>query len=292
MSLLVSVLSFLAGCDGNTVGCGAPCEDFEGDDPDTGVPLYVREEPEAELTAEEVGQRLFEVFGQGFPNGELVKDTYLAMMAMGDPTCPASETILTEAYILGCTAESGYYFSGVCVYDEQLQSDELGSTLTWGLGGDFSLNYPDGAEFAAGGGATYTGHRAPDGTERFQATLRGTWYDESQANWLGQGFSGLFSVEGGLTAGKPALEVHGGVAVGEADLFFDHVSWDWAGSCEGAPSGGVRLRDTRGYWYVWTLDDDCDPCGNVLFHGEIDLGELCLDLKPVGEDIYHSLAVP
>ena len=142
-------------------GCGAPCENLGNDD--ATPPPYEAEEPEAEWTAEEVGQSFTEAFGGGFPNGDLMRDTYLSIMAQGDATlCPvfASEyegdypDDITEENILGCTATSGYYYSGVCMYDYAESVDDAGTTYIWGLGGDFLLAYPDGAEFAAGGGAT------------------------------------------------------------------------------------------------------------------------------------------
>lgn len=298
MAVVAALLPLLFGC--REPGCGAPCEGL-GDDGKTAPPPYTAEEPEAEWTAEDVGQTITEVFGGGFPNGVLMRDTYMAIMAESDPTlCPvfASEYTgdypddITEENILGCTATSGYYYSGVCMYDELETTDDAGYTLIWGLGGDFLLAYPDGSEFAAGGGVTYTGVRATDGTETFDSTTRGTWYDESLQNWLGQGFSGLFSTTGGLDADGHWVTVHGGVAVGSADLFFDEVTWTWSDTCDGQPSGVINLRDERGYWYAWTLPDDCSGCGNVVFHDSDDLGELCLDLAALGVDIYDSAAVP
>jgi hypothetical protein len=281
-------------------GCGAPCERVVDTD-DTELPPYVHEEPVAEWTADEVGATIAETFGAGFPNGTLLRDTYLEMMAQGDiGECPVFTgeysgpypDDLTEQNILGCTAGSGYSFSGVCQYDAEEFSDGGGTSLIWALGGDFELAYPDGARFGAGGGVTWQGYRSTGGGDSsFESTIRGTWFDESNDVWLGQGFSGLFSVSGGAVADVPFLDVHGGIAVGDVDMFFDEVSWDWA-TCDGLPHGQVRLRDTRGYWYVWTLEDDCDACGDVVFHGDTNLGELCLDLSAVGEDAYHSMAVP
>ncbi|MDP2312031.1 MAG: hypothetical protein Q8P41_03935 [Pseudomonadota bacterium] len=290
-SLLLPVL--LASCAEPDAPCADDC-DTAAEPPigDTGVPIYVQEDPLPEMTAEDVGAALTEVLAHGFPNGPMLRDIYLGMMAEGDESCPGSETIITEEYILGCVAPSGYYYSGVCVYEGFEITDETGSTASWGLGGDFLLKYPSGAVFEAGGGATYMGHVGPDGSQSFESTLRGTWADESSDLWVGEGFSGLFEASGGTTGGQPWLNVHGGVAVGDADLFFDEVAWDWGGACAGKPVGAVHLRDPRGYWYVWTLGDDCDTCGNVVFHDEIELGELCLDLESLGTDAWQPLAMP
>lgn len=293
---MLTVLTLLA-CP--EAGCGAPCE--AGETPDAGAPPYVAEDPAPLWTAEEVGTTLNQTFGTGFPNGTLLRDTYLGMLSQGDyGECPIFTgeysgpfpDDLTEQNILGCTASSGYSYSGVCQYDEETFEGETGTTVIWALGGDFELAYPDGARFGAGGGVAWQGHRAADGVDSsFETTIRGTWFDESSEVWLGQGFSGLFSVRGSETSGIPSLGIHGGVAIGDIDLFFDEMSWDWA-TCDGLPHGQVRLRDTRGYWYVWTLEDDCDACGDVIFHGDTNLGELCLDLSSVGEDAYHAMAVP
>lgn len=293
MLVVPLLLPSLLGCAGPGACEAEGCDSTADDTPaDTGVPIFVQEDPTPEWTAPEVGATLGEVLAHGFPSGRVLKDTYLAMMAEGDSSCPGSDTIITEEYILGCLAPSGYYYSGVCVYEGESFENEAGTTTVWGLGGDFLLRYPDGDVFEAGGGATYMGQRMPDGDETYQSDLRGTWIDASSDSWLGQGFSGLFSTTGGVRAGEPWVTIDGGVAIGSADLYFDDVRWDWGGPCEGSPAGSLRLRDTRGYWYVWSLDGDCDTCGNVVFHGDTDLGELCLDLEPLGAEVWQSVALP
>jgi hypothetical protein len=291
MHPLLLLLAPLVGCT-DPDACKGECEADDPHQGDSGVPPYVQEDPSPELTVDEVGTAIFSAFAFGFPNGKQLKTTYLDMMSNGDEACPNSTTIITQDYILGCVAGSGYYYSGVCVYTEDTFVDETGTTQVWALGGDFDLAYPSGDHFAAGGGATYTGVRATDGEESFTSNVRGTWYDESATNWLGQGISALIDYTGGKTAGKPWIMLHGGIGIGDVDLFFDDMTWDWGSTCNGSPVGELRLRDSRGYWYVWTLDDDCDTCGELVFHGDTDLGELCVDLTPVGEDAYYSLAVP
>ncbi|MDP2305694.1 MAG: hypothetical protein Q8P18_06675 [Pseudomonadota bacterium] len=296
--MLVSrlLLPLLHGCAGGDACEGAAegaCDTSEATPRvDTGVPIFAQEDPTPEWTAIDVGDTLREVLAHGFPNAQALKETYLGMMANGDASCPGSDTILSEAYILGCVAPSGYFYSGVCVYEGNVLENEAGTTTSWGLGGDFLLEYPDGDVFEAGGGATWSGQQTPDGDETYESALRGTWIDASSETWLGQGFSGLFEARGGVRAGEPWVAIDGGVAIGDADLYFDDLRWDWGGPCRGTPAGSVRLRDTRGYWYVWSLEGDCDICGDVVFHGDTNLGPLCLDLQPLGADVWHSLAMP
>ncbi len=278
------------------VGCADPPPDVVATVPeaDTGsaVPTFLAEDPEPDLTLEALTTMILQPFGRGTPNGRALRDTYLAMMAMGDADCPGSTTNITQDFVLGCTAASGYYYSGVCMYGVIEAQDGAGNrTSIWGLGGDFELADPDGAYFAAGGGVTWEGRTAPDGSQTFTSNIRGTWQDEAQANWLGDGLSCLVDIYGGQTAaGAHYVTVDGGIAVGDVDLYFDALTWDWSGACAGAPTGELRFRDTRGYWYAWNLGDDCDPCGEVVFHDAVSLGELCLDLTPIGEDIYYNNA--
>ncbi len=296
MGPLPSLLSALLGCV--EPSCTTDCVSDSGGDTadavegDSGVAPYVAEEPTPDWSIEEVREQIFGAFATGLPHAGTLRNTYLTMMAEGDADCVGSATIITQDYILGCVADSRYYYSGVCVYDEASFAEGSGSSTTWGLGGDFELAYPDGRRFAAGGGATWNGFRANNGDERFSSNIRGTWLDESQTNWLGEGLSALFDITGGVSDGKSHVTVDGGVAIGATDLYFDAMTWDWGGACAGAPVGDLRLRDPRGYWYIWSLEDDCDTCGDVVFHGDTLLGELCVDLTPVGEDAYRGNAVP
>ncbi len=281
----------LAGCAGPEISPAPP-----GDSPlpDTGsvVPDFADAEPEPTLSLDDLAVMVQRPFGAGSPNARTLRDTYLGMMAMGDEACPGSTTNITQDFVLGCTAPSGYYYSGVCMYGEIEVDDGVGGhTSIWGLGGDFELAYPDGATFAAGGGVTWEARTAADGAQTFASNVRGTWQDLSQQNWLGEGLSALVDIYGGQTSeGAHYVTVDGGIAVGDVDLYFDTLTWDWSGPCAGAPTGALRFRDTRGYWYVWTLGDDCDVCGEVVFHDDVPYGELCLDLTPLGGEIYYSNA--
>ncbi len=125
----------------------------------------------------------------------------------------------------------------------------------------------------------------------FEVGVQGSWRDESAEGWLGAGYSGVFLAIGEKNPDIQKLNISGGIAIGDKATHLD-LDWDLAGRCGGAAMGSIRLRDSRGYWYTWTLGDDCDTCGGVVYHEVDDLGDLCLDLQSYRERLFEVLSLP
>lgn len=286
MATLLLAVGLIACSDSS---CASGCDERGSGQEDTAAMVYSTDEPPPLWTLDEVGQQLETLLSFGAPNPVDISETYQRVMAEGDELCPGDPRDLGQ--ILGCTAENGYFYSGIAWLEvsETTQVEDHEVLLDWYHGGDFEILRTDGTRFAGGGDLEYDTEPLEEedadtpidgGLTTF--TVAGTWVDDSQSGWMGQGFSGVYTGE--LTVSGPdyALSINGGVAVGELDLNFVEMGWSTAGDCQGATTGAVQLRDARGYWYEWDLGVDCDGCGQVIFHQDQDLGELCLDLDDWG----------
>lgn len=288
MAALLLAVGLFA-CSDST--CASGCEDSGGVElEDTGAMVYSTDDPAPLWTADEVGQQLEALVTYGPPNPVEIAETYVRVMAEGDALCPGDLRDLGQ--ILGCTAENGYYYSGIAWLEisqvTELEGHEV--LLDWYHGGDFEILRADGTRFAGGGDLDYASEPLEeDDTDAGPIdgllttfTVAGTWVDTGQRGWLGQGFSGVYTGEITLDGPDYAMSINGGVGLGELDLNFVNVGWSTAGACHGATTGRIQIRDARGFWYDWDLGDDCDGCGPVVFHQDQDLGELCLDLDDWG----------
>lgn len=279
------------------LGCSATPPEAEprGSAPtpeDTAAMVYSTEDPEPLLTVDDVRDILVGFISPGVPNPDEIAENYARVMALGDATCPGDSLNLYFPE-QGCETPEGYYFAGIGWYDVGASGEsEEGDLveLSFAHGGDFEILFPDGRRFAGGGDIEYDSVWGDDTIES-SFTVLGSWVDESQANWLGRGFSGAY--EGYVRTGRDrwAISITGGLGVGGTRVYLDHATWDSEDACEGALSGAIHVRDARGYWTVWDLGDDCDTCGRVLFHEDNDLGELCLDMDAWGR-LFYTLSQP
>ncbi len=279
-TLLVALV--LTGCSPSD--CVQDCSQGDGgsaaEEEDTAAMVYSTEDPDPVWNADEVGTVITTLTAFGAPNPVDIANDFADILAVGDGACPADPYSLQHT---PCTSESGYYYQGVGWLYVAETMDLAGRAVpsTWFHGGDFEILRPDGSRLAGGGDLKYFSEF--DETQSVTSFIvAGTWDDSARDDWLGAPFSGVYTGEIVHQEGAWSFTVNGGIGVGDVDSQFVDVVWDSASACEGAPTGMIQVRDARGYWYAWDLGDDCDACGEVIFHQDQDLGELCLDLKDWG----------
>jgi len=250
------------------VGCASPSGGGKSSPVvDTGGPAL----PEVEAstatpswTAEDVGARLSDALSVP-PLGGDALFAYLDLMSRGDEECPGNVHHITDTWLHGCTASTGYSYAGVSEYFEDPVGEPFPATV-YGVAGDFWIITPEGSLFEAGGHAVEVA-----GDALWVSEVAGSWLWEDGPGWLASGFSGTLVLE--KVEGIHA-RVHGAAQV-------QGTSWSaneliLGPSCGLLPmSGRLGLRDPSGGWYTLPLER-CDPCGTVSFEGEV-LGEACVD---------------
>ncbi len=242
------------------------------------------DDPEPSWTLEEVSAMLEETLGYGLPNPVHFEDRYTTLLfSRGTVDCPGPHGDGDDFFHLTCTTEEGYTFEGIALRSRKEIVDASGALELWSLSGDFSITYPS-DEFGPGAALRGAGGLSSQAVTRDGAMVwflswNGSWSDEPTEGWMKQGISLLVEMTGGVTADdRRHLSVTGGISVGQTDLYFDEVSWDESGACDGMTTGTIWIRESSGHWYTWALGDDCDGCGPVIFSDSLEMGELCLDL--------------
>lgn len=265
-------------------GCEVPVGgETGGDVEDTAAMVWSTETPSPELDLDAISAILSGVVTAGAPNGQDIASTWLEHLSHGEGSCPGG-TEFMDRPASGCTTSAGWYYEGIGWYEvTAAEEGPDGEMVELGLynGGDFVILSPEGHRFAGGGELRLD--TTDEGETRSTAlNMAGSWIDEDRPDWLGLGFSAVY--EGTLTSGPQgmAITLTGGLGVGDADLFLNGLSYDQAGDCPGVLRGAISVRDSRGYWSTWDLGQDCDTCGDVTFHEDQPVGELCLDLSAWG----------
>jgi hypothetical protein len=263
-------------------------------------------------TVEEVEAEFQHYMSLGIPGGRAVSEVFAELMLHGDGNCPGSAQTLVNTS-LGCYTDEGYYYYGIGWLFYGLKREGDGAALEWVHGGDFELARPDGSTFSGGGDMYHmpviddSGPMVPDGwvqtgtesdvlegietVDRWSVEVHGSWADSARDDWL-RNFSGVLMAEGreDRSNGEKLLWIHGGLAVDDVDLFYDQTLWYGDDRCTQGVVGTIRLRDPRGYWFSWELGEDCDACGELSFHQDQSMGELCLDLSEYSRQTYEAWA--
>lgn len=252
-----------------TAGDGATSED-------TAWMSYPAAGPTPELTPDDVGAILSAIAAQGGFNTQDIINAYHSAMSMGDELCPIGLTDMLND-VQGCTSRDGYNFAGIAWLTEFAWDPPSGIPIDYFHGGDFVITTPDGRRMAGGGELLVEAVDVEDGRE-MTVDFKGSWVDERDDGWLGGGVSGVLAATVRERASEHSATLDGGLAMGSTALDFQDLVFDMEPECPGGLRGTIAVRDARGYWTDWRLGDDCDACGAVLFHGDVDLGELCLEL--------------
>ena len=255
------------------LACTGPVEVVEDSEADEIVAVI-----EPTWTAEEAEAELERLLAWPLPHSHRLRDLYLEAVRSGDALCPGEGDSLEDGSIPleGCTASTGWTYRGLSEYSESDDGERVEYELSIA---DFYITDSDGNTFSVGGRLEYTGDVA-DGS--FEGESRGSFTWPGREGWLDGGASLALTVSGAPTVFPNELHGAVGSLSGEGDLFFDHLGSESTSPCT---DGAVEIRDPSGIWL--RLEPDCDGCGQ-LSAGDLELGEVCVDLRVVSTAISES----
>lgn len=237
-----------------------------------GLPNIEQELVEPSLSPTQVAEEL-SIALTDLPDPEEVIATYLTLMSQGDETCPGSEHIITDTWLYGCDATTGYSYAGVSDWLEGT-FDQAGQVLELtGVAGDFRIDQPDGVRMDVGGHAI-----ALSNSNMWIGELVGSWRFGQGSPWLAHGYSGHLVVEvirDTMSRVRGAINVNG-THLAARDLVL-------MATCGYGPTGGLSLRDANGGWYRMDFTE-CNDCASVTFEGT-EIGEACVDFGPLVETL-------
>ena len=216
-----------------SLACAAP------EPADSGEPAVAWEPTEfapveAEWSVDEAVAVIEAVAAEPAVDVEDLADTWLALLAAGDSDCPGSDTQLQLPSLTGCTASTGYRYTGQATFTEM-------ETGAWLLSGDFTVEGPDGRVFYGGGAA----NDGASGTG-WSSNVHGSFGWEGDTGWLGDGISGWWDGAGG-DDGAPWVELDGGLTWGSDTFWFTTLRRE-PSTCDGL-TGTLALRDPSGGWW-------------------------------------------
>jgi hypothetical protein len=240
--------------------------------------------PERTYTDEALVAELERGLALGVPSPRVLQHQYLEWMAWGDEVCPGDPLQISDSKVpkTGCTAESGYFFSGVASY---VATEDGESTLTL-MSGDFELRDLEGRAYVAGGVNRFIALPSVDsGGMDWRMEVVGSWRDGTAVGWLsGEGYSGALTAEGSYSTAGATARLDGVLSQGGVEYFFDQLTFDTAG-CDSNPKGALSVRDPSGLWATITLDEACTGCGVIQWDGSESRSPVCVDLVEFGRDL-------
>lgn len=280
-------LALLAACGSPPAGQpdadnGVAIDDRSGPTDDQGAALPEVERPteQAEWAVADLEAAVSVALAEGVPDPWTLQDEYLQVLSNGDPGCPGHDTYIDDTHLYGCTAGTGWFYSGVSEWHQE-EGEEEG--VYWeGIEalGDFLFRSPAGGELEVGGHALWRYWRDDSfSVIRITTEHSGSWKWEEHDGWLSQVVSGLYTMDlhrddnGSLQA-----IFDGAMQVWGVDFAFDALTLSEA--CDWAPSGAVSVRDPSGAWHRVDYGDTCSPCGQASFR-DAPTGEACLDFSGV-----------
>ncbi len=283
----VPVLVLVVGACGGPGGPGAApgaqtLDDRSGPTQGEGASLPEVERPGAEAvwSAADLEAAFGLALRDGIPDPWTLQSEYLGVLSNGDRGCPGHETYIDDTHLYGCTAGSGWFYSGVSEYHQRSDTE---SGVYWeGIEvlGDLLFRSPAGGEFEVGGHALWRFWRDESfSVTRITTEHSGSWRWEEHDSWLAHTVSGLYQLDLQRDAGGDAVvTVDGALRVFDTDFAFEDFVLSEA--CGWEPSGVVSLRDPSGVWSRMDFGDACAPCAEARF-GEASLGEACLDTSGI-----------
>lgn len=264
------------------VGCGpgeSPADEpeprvLDTTDPDLLDPFVA----DPEWSVEETIARVEAGMALGFPDPRIAVDAYVELLGGRDETCPnAGEHLIgQEMPIDGCTSAAGYHYAGNTTLLRFSSPDTTRESQGYSLGGDFEIRDPQGYRLAGGGAMTYSWTREGNGQTIWMGEAAGSWIHDKRDDALGLGVSGTLMFRGAAATDNDMTGLTGTVGVG--DMFVQFVDVTWAATCDGNPSGSVRIRDASGMWSTLDYGDRCDGCGTYTIDLLGESTEACLDL--------------
>jgi|GEM_PF-3961517 len=240
--------------------------------PDTATGTIDIDRPAADLTADEVAQAMGGTLASGIPDPLSARAAYIDALSHRDTFCPGGGDLSIIGEWEGCLASSGWRFAGYTEYTGPTERDAVES---FHLLADFRFHDPDGALFIGGGELDLT--MTTDGGDRsWTSDVSGTFSYPGAENWMSTGGgSAVLQTTGSWAGSVWSLQLDGSIASDVHGLHLQAITAS-SESCDGQPSGQLKLRDASGYWY--TMDATCG-CGPIQFAEEEDLGSACVDAR-------------
>jgi hypothetical protein len=227
---------------------------------------------ELESTPEELVAGLETLLVDGVPSPGPVREHYRELMENGDEAangCPGNAYTLDDDVVRGCTAESGWFYSGISTWTES----EGDGFARWSFTGDLWITSPEDLTYTVAGDATW--HQDQLGVS---GELKGSYQSELVDGWIGAGTSADLI----FAANDYELTLDGVLGISGVSVNLTEVVWT-----EDCVQGTIAVRDASALWVTWVLD--CSGCGPVTLDDEVVDDEVCFDLMPYREDLLESL---
>ena len=285
----MSWILLLLGCtSGSQVVDTAPVEDTASSTPDWSqlAPTWTEEDVRTEVEA---------ALEYGLPRPEVICENLLDLLAYGDGDCPGHDDQISNTVwgLEGCTADSGYTYKGLLVYEEFLDWDDPFEFLLQSITiGDFQIIHHTGEIVLGGGNVDYERQleAGQSSNQQARSLIRGMWRDPLHTEpWLAAGISAYLSM---LLESEPdggvMMQLEGSLGIDEYYLYFDQLEF-LSSDCGGTPrSGGIWIRQPDSSWYQLTYDGSCGCPALTWNHTEV-IGEACVDTSSLYDHLLLSL---
>ena len=232
------------------------------------------EQPEASLSAEEVGAALDALLELGLPDAYSIAAQYMFMFGGRDNNCPGNDGYSLPGNFRGCTSNQGWTYAGVAGLDLVDSQTERQVDL-WA---DCWIEDSSGDLFVGAGDVEYAGLWS-EGSASWEAELAGTFgYEDADEPWMAA-MPSLVAWTSGTYGSGWELAWSGSLSTETGAYYLQDGTF--SSSC--AASGTLMLRGEQGYWYTLALDG-CDGCGTVSWGGQ-SLGDVCVALPAAGAEL-------
>ncbi len=204
------------------------------------------------------------VTGTGMPDALTLRAQFTAMFERGDAQCPVTQGYNLTSFT-GCMAQSGYYFAGYSVYQDNGPQGFL-------LASDAYIIDPSGEQLSAAGQTVY---QVQGGS--VVMAMDGMWGYPPAGGWFGRmpGFNISYRIDAASTVISGGLTMGDGTPGGSRSVYFEDLTW--AGGCA---TGTIQVRDPQGLWYVLAFGEDCSNCAEVLWDGA-EIGRACPSFESI-----------
>ena len=267
------MIAFLLSCSNPTADTAAPTTPAEVPE----IPELESPAAQAQWSAADIEAAIAAALVDGYPDAGYLHTAYLEVLSHGDTTCPGHETYIDDTWLYGCTADSGYWYSGVSEYIEETTSEYEGVLIA----GDVRFEDPSSNVFSIGGhAAVATGSKGEQRVTFLEISGSWIWQGDPTASWLAGGISGSQNTLIGRGDAMDMIELSGAIS-------FNGVSLDFAelrllSMCDWQPVGVLSIRDPTGIWHRLDYGEECSACAQGSWE-DTDLGEVCPDLSPIVE---------
>ncbi len=244
---------------------------------------------QASWTATDIDAALQEALGQGIPDPWTLQAQLLEVFSHGDGACPGHPNYIDDRNLLGCTAASGWMYSGVSEWTElhgEVEGMPIEGELTFG---DIIFASPEGLVFEVGGFVQWMRLRdARFDVARIETQHQGSWHWDGDPIWLDQTVSGRYQIRMERVDGNRQITLTGAARVRGIDLDFQDLLLE-EGDCAWAPRGALAVRDPAGGWHRLDFGEACQPCASPSYQGGEPQGEVCVDLAAIPAGLMAEL---